>query len=309
MLFIVQGEFNYLFFIFKGWLAQLVEHFVYTEVVDGSSPSLPTQWWMYLLTKFFFNIIFILTLFFFLKYFFYSTWHIKVKILFFLMFHVVSLLIPSLIIFLYIFKYGNLFLYEISIEYNIQSVLIIRDPQEVLSIFVNFGFWINFVFCFIYIFLNLYLYFSNYLRFSEHGILKIFFFLVIYFLLVFFLIFTQDLFNFQLDLFSKENILKYEPDIASWYSYWHLEIQDLFISLFLLLGLYLIFFIFNFEVPLQKFPLFRFIPFLFLFFFVFYFFCGESFIRDLLIVFLSFIFSEILNYSILFWSLLKKFKF
>lgn len=31
--------------MFKGELAQLVERLVYTEIVGGSIPSLPTIWW------------------------------------------------------------------------------------------------------------------------------------------------------------------------------------------------------------------------------------------------------------------------
>ncbi len=235
----------------------------------------------------------------------YTNKQIKVSFFWFLCFFILFVLFFGSVILFLNFRYGKFLLYFLFKKYNIQTV--VRDPQEILDLMFGFAFWIFLFLVLIVLLFYLHLFITNLLRKEEYTIYKFFQMLFIYLSLLSWIVFGLDLLSFHTDVFSQQNQFKFEPDILKWYSYYEAEYFDLMVFMLFLILLYLVVFLNKYSQIILKNHVFRFFPFIIFLSFFLYFFGGESLPRDVAIVILSFLFGEILNYTSLLFSFLKRY--
>jgi hypothetical protein len=255
------------------------------------------------------------TLFFYLTFFFsllllfgynYTVKQNKISSFWLLSFFFSFILFFCLVILVLNFRYGKFLLYYLFKEYNIQTVL--RDPQEILDLLFGFAFWIFLLFLLIFFLFYIHLFITNILRKEEYIIYRFFQLIFIYFIVLSLLLFTFDLLSFHTDVFSQQSQFKFEPDILKWYHYYESEYFDLFIFFLMLTVFYVALIQNKYSQIVLKNPICRFLPLIFFLSFFLYFFGGESFSRDFIIFIISFIFGEILNYTSITFSYIKRYK-
>lgn len=280
----------------------MVEHFVYTEGVDGSSPSLPKM--NVLIVNGSFLKIFFSTLFLFFIYNIIQNLNKTNYKYSLIVFGYICFL--EFYLFIYSLKESKNFLNTIIWKYNIQTVL--RDPQQILEVLFNFSIWIVLIYTFFSSLFLIYITFSNILKKIEIIYINTLLFLFFYYCLIFYKISIYDFLTFHIEIFSQQNLLQYQPDIEKWYFYTELEILDWFLYLIILNNIFLGNIYINILFKIKKIKIIRFFLYIYAYIFLIMFIGGDTIWHDFIIILLTLICNEIYIISHFFFYKIKQLK-
>lgn len=278
----------------------MVEHFVYTEGVDGSSPSLPKMNNL-ILNAYFLIFLFYTLFFFFLFNLIQNLNQTKYK---YSLIGFGYLCFVIFFLFSYILKENKNFFITIIWKYNIQTVL--KDPQQILEVLFNFSIWIVLIYTLLSSFFFLYIIFINILRKIEINYVNTILFLFFYYFIIFYIISSYDFLTFHIEIFSQQKILQYQPDIEKWYFYTELEIIDWLIFLLSLNIIFLWNLYINIFFKIIKIKIIRIYIYLYFYIFLIMFIGGDTILHDFIITLLILFCSEIYIFSHVFFYKIKQ---
>ena len=284
----------------------MVERFVYTETVNGSSPLLPKIMFYYIWLKVSFFVIFI---FFTLIGFLYLNLYLNLfKIGIILYWKLFYLFILSLFLLTLFFTFSD----EIIINFliPIKEIIIMRDPQDYINLNINLVFFYTFLFFCPVFLMYCWLYNINILEKKQTNILNVFVFYVLLIYITLFWIVKNDLYLSNWDFFYFNNVLHYDfqPDMLLLFLIFFGEYIDfLFYLLFYcFIQIITIKLIFNFwyknAIYFNRLRIFLNVI---IFMFSFYFFGGETWNRMLFLFIFVFLMQETFFFIMLFFSFIK----
>lgn len=284
----------------------MVERFVYTETVNGSSPLLPKIMFYYIWLKVSFFVIFI---FFTLIGFLYLNLYLNLfKIGIILYWKLFYLFILSLSLLTLFFTFSD----EIIINFlvPIKEIIIMRDPQDYINLNINLVFFYTFLFfCPVFI-IYCWLYNMNTLEKKQANILNVFVFYVLIIYITLFWIVKNDLYLSNWDFFYFNNVLHYDfqPDMLLLFLIFFGEYIDLlfYLLFYCFIQIITIKLIFNFwyknAIYFNRLRIFLNVI---IFMFSFYFFGGETWNRMLFLFIFVFLMQETFFFIMLFFSFIK----
>jgi hypothetical protein len=284
----------------------MVERFVYTETVNGSSPLLPKIMFYYIWLKVSFFVIFI---FFTLIGFLYLNLYLNLfKIGIILYWKLFYLFILSLSLLTLFFTFSD----EIIINFlvPIKEIIIMRDPQDYINLNINLVFFYTFLFfCPVFI-IYCWLYNINTLEKKQANILNVFVFYILIIYITLFWIVKNDLYLSNWDFFYFNNVLHYDfqPDMLLLFLIFFGEYIDLlfYLLFYCFIQIITIKLIFNFwyknAIYFNRLRIFLNVI---IFMFSFYFFGGETWNRMLFLFIFVFLMQETFFFIMLFFSFIK----
>ena len=287
-------------------ISSMVERFVYTETVNGSSPLLPKIMFYYIWLKVSFFVIFI---FFTLIGFLYLNLYLNLfKIGIILYWKLFYLFILSLSLLTLFFTFSD----EIIINFlvPIKEIIIMRDPQDYINLNINLVFFYTFLFfCPVFI-IYCWLYNMNTLEKKQANILNVFVFYVLIIYITLFWIVKNDLYLSNWDFFYFNNVLHYDfqPDMLLLFLIFFGEYIDLlfYLLFYCFIQIITIKLIFNFwyknAIYFNRLRIFLNVI---IFMFSFYFFGGETWNRMLFLFIFVFLMQETFFFIMLFFSFIK----
>jgi len=206
------------------------------------------------------------------------------------------------------FKYGKNFFFIIL--KNMHKNIIIKDPQELLYILLQAGIKILLIGFFFLVLMFIYIQIIRILRKEEYFIYKICIFFWVYYLIISCILFIYDLNTFHWEIFYKNNLFDFQPDLTTWYIFYSGELLDLILYMCLISMLIIITFLspINIVFKIKETFIIRILPFIIIFSFSFYFLGGENLFRDLGLILIAFISGEFFIFSKIYWKICKGYK-
>lgn len=289
-----------------GWLVQLVERFVYTETVNGSSPLSPKKINMFSIlnfwTIFLFTTVLISIYIFVYINVFGGFAEIKWKLFYFFFSWFITLI--------YLFFEIDVILQQFSSQLG--DLLIIKDLQDLINLSLDISIWLSFWFVFPILIFYFWTFFLHGWNRQEYQSWGLYFSLLLYFFFLFKIFLDNDLFLTSWDFFKKTPHIFYDfqPDFFYIIMSYLGDFMDLINFFILLLCGFLLLFLF--QGALQNFNFlfssvfFRGIFGLIFSGILFYFLGGESFLRDSFLFLITIFCFEIYYFLFIFFLILKQ---